>query len=527
MSLYRLKRRSFLFALGGAFGLRAMLRNIEASAAGVPPPPRFLMTHWPVGTVHYYFTPQGTGTSYVPSRILQPFEDKGLREDTIILYGMHHNGLAGGPGGHEAGTPFATTGASSPGNRNNGGEPDDACAGGPSFDQIFLQNIPELQTTGFGYVNAICDKRIDARETSTRCLSYAYTKSSVQSVNGGSIMENTPLHPELSPALLWAQLFGSFSTDPMDNTELIKELRLRKSVLDHSRDELAVLKTLIPQSELAKIDAHAEIVRKIETQLQQQIDSGGGPATGCTVPTAPDGSLLGQDSDTNADYNNPVTNTDDSALHERIGIAHTDVILAAFQCDIIRVATFQWSPGTNHVSFGAAAAEALPASSGQQTMYPGSTQTYMHHPLSHRITNEEEVLNAKPGGANGEVAEFLANVQTWYNTKTADVILKFKAAMDIHGANLLDHTIIPYITEVAHTSHQRSPLQALIFGGRALGMQGGQYQTAMNRHMNDVWATIAQAYLKTTENPAELPIFQEAGTYTTGVSPIPGLYVPV
>lgn len=38
--------------------------------------------------------------------------------------------------------------------------------------------------------------------------------------------------------------------------------------------------------------------------------------------------------------------------HERIGRLHFSVVKAAFRCDLTRVVTFQWSPGTNHVSFG-------------------------------------------------------------------------------------------------------------------------------------------------------------------------------
>jgi hypothetical protein len=58
-------------------------------------------------------------------------------------------------------------------------------------------------------------------------------------------------------------------------------------------------------------------------------------------------------------------------------------------------------------------------------------------------------------------------------------------------------------------------------------MQGGQYQNVEGQHMNNMWMSIAQAYLKTTDNPASLPLFQEAGTHTSNVSPIPGLYSPV
>ena len=51
MRSYRFARRSFLAGIGGAFGIGALLRNIEAAAQGAGPPPRFLMMHWPVGTI--------------------------------------------------------------------------------------------------------------------------------------------------------------------------------------------------------------------------------------------------------------------------------------------------------------------------------------------------------------------------------------------------------------------------------------------------------------------------------------------
>lgn len=69
MQSYRFARRSFLASIGGAFGLEILLRNMEASAAGMGgPPPRFLMMHWPVGTLRNQFIPDGTGTGYTTSK---------------------------------------------------------------------------------------------------------------------------------------------------------------------------------------------------------------------------------------------------------------------------------------------------------------------------------------------------------------------------------------------------------------------------------------------------------------------------
>ena len=71
MSKYRMARRSFFRGLGagaaGVAGLKTLLRTMEASAAGTPPPPRFLMTHWPVGTQKDWFCPVTVGSDPNPA----------------------------------------------------------------------------------------------------------------------------------------------------------------------------------------------------------------------------------------------------------------------------------------------------------------------------------------------------------------------------------------------------------------------------------------------------------------------------
>src|SRR5436190_24103844 len=151
MRSYRFARRSFLVGIGGAFGLEILLRNMEAAAEGAGAPPRFLMMHWPVGTIRDQFIPSGSGTSYTTSKagqgpgyIISPFDTPELRPQTIVLHGFNMDGIRGEGGGHEEGTGFATTGASSPGTRANGGEDDDGRAGGPSGDQSLPKNVPAL-----------------------------------------------------------------------------------------------------------------------------------------------------------------------------------------------------------------------------------------------------------------------------------------------------------------------------------------------------------------------------------------------
>ncbi len=385
--------------------------------------------------------------------------------------------------------------------------------------------------SGVGYVNAICDARVDSQETSTQCLSYDYKTQSTpaaQGGSGGSVVENAPLTPILSPIQLFNKLFmnigggGSVS----DTARLLKA---RKSVLDSAMAQLARLRTIAPASESSKIDQHADAVRKIENMLSDQINTGTTMPGSCVPPMMPDPSLSGKNTRINSDYRNvgagPTTaSTDDSVIHEKIGKAHMDIIRTAFQCDLLRVATFQWSPGTNHVSF--------------KGLYPGNTNIYMHHPTSHQINVSEWSLQSPsfvPSGGGAisatqqEILNFLANVQTWYNQKMADILTTFKTTTDMLGGNLLDNTIIPYITEVAETNHSKSQLPALIFGGKALGMKGGQFMAVQRPH-NDLWLTIAQAYFKTTTPLASLPATNADGSANTFVrnnaAPIAGLWAP-
>jgi hypothetical protein len=524
MMSYRFARRSFLSAIGGAVGLEILLRNMEAGAQGMGPPPRFLMMHWPVGTIKQQFIPTGTGTSYTTSKggqgagyIISGFDTPDLRPHTIVMHGFNMNGITGRGGGHEDGTPFCTTGSNSPGTRSNGGETDDGCAGGPSWDQIFLKNVPALSRKnadgtiiGRGYYNSICDSRIDSYETSTRCLSYGYTKVSITSaVPGGSIMENQPLRPQLSPLTAYNDLFSGFTPGGMmTDANALRLLKHKKSVLDHSLRELNRLNTLAPASERVKIESHAAVIRQIEAQLTEQINNP--PTTGGgMLPPMPAASLTGKSADRLSDYGNPVSQTDDSGNHEQVGNAHASILRAAFACDLIRVATFQWSPGTNHVSF--------------KGLDPNSANTiYMHHPLSHRNGSKAFYDGPRPS-ADAYIWDAMVNANKWYFDKTAAIINTFRTQvdpLDPMGGSLLDRTVIPMVTEVADASHSRSGHGALIFGGRALGMQGGQYRSVSGIH-NQLWVTVAQAFL----GAGAVSALSSETYQKNGSNPISGLWV--
>src|SRR5215471_11123267 len=529
MGCYTIARRAFLRGVGGAVGFQAMLRTLEAGAQGMKSPPRFLLTHWPVGTVAFNYLPAGLGrgtfTTWTSSRILKPFEDAGLKNDLIAFYGFDTDGIGqgAGGGGHEGGTVLMTTGVRIPGTRAGEPEQDDFFAGGPSIDQILLKLVPALKTPGSGYANAICDSRVDLFEISTQCLSYGYATQPVNQVlpAATTATENAPLVPVLSPVELYTDLFSGFmpgGSTPSNMDKLRRALLARKRVLDFSIDELKRLQTLAPSADKDRIDIHLQSITNAEDKLQAQIAMTTGTTTGtaCTLPMMPNPADIGQADNKvrrNQDYTNPIARTADDALHERVGRAHMGIIKAAFQCDIIRVATFQWSPGTNHVSFA--------------NLFPNDPGIYMHHPTSHRITNRQEVL-ASPTTHQAEV-EFLTAVHTWYNQRMASILAEWKdpvKGLDAYGGNVFDNTIIPYVTEVAETTHfPRNPIAAMILGGKALGLKGGQFVnygiSGPFRPHNDLWFTLAQAY---GLNVAAAPLSAELIARAQHQGPIAGLW---
>lgn len=514
MTSYRVRRRAFLASLGGAIGLEALLSGLEASAEGTPPPARLLVIHWPLGTLRQRFlpTPTGVNDGFTISPLLEPFEAAGLHQDMSVLYGLGHPFRAVGGGGNEAGTVFAVTGIDSPGTRQNGGESDDAVAGGPSFDQIFLKHVAQLRRPGVGFVNAIADARVFSNETSTQCLSYGYETRMIPAMTpaGVIIEEHVPLLPEKQPLLLYNQLFSSMAPGaPTD--EALRALRLRKSVLDSALTELGRLRTLAPASERDKLDIHADAIRKLELQLQGQLD---GPIkNACVAPPAPDAALTAK-SGSYQIHQDPVA-VEDASLAQSVGKLHAAVIRAAFQCDLVRVASLMWCPGTNHTAFAG--------------MNPYDQQaSYEMGSFHYRVFESNFFSGAPPANAsiNSYVYETLTGMFKWLNQQTADVLAELKAAKDIFGGSVLDSTIAPYVTDQAQPTDERSPLPALLLGGRALGMQGGKFLSFLGavRSHNDLWLTVAQALLKSND-----PMTVLAGEKfaTRSAKPIAGLWAPV
>jgi hypothetical protein len=482
---YRFRRRSFLAGIGGALGLEMLLQNLEASAEGAKPPPRLLVLHWPRGVVRADFVPTGTGASYVASALLAPFEP--VRSEMLALYGLTHRGIGDGGGTpHDAGLVRTMTGANSPGRASTF----EVIAGGPSWDQIFLENVTALARrdgagiVGRGYHNAIGDIRFDSSSPGGRALSYGYDKVNVMSASGVTLSGNRQLRPVASALTLYNDLFSNYMPGAVPPGAL-KALSMKKSVLDSALRELARVRELAPASERPKLDAHEETIRRMEAAIAGQMGGMGPGAMLCTVPPVP-----------------PVPGPEkESPTHEQYAqttLAHADVLRAAFACDLIRVATLQFAAATHDP-----AADAL-----GPDFFAGPPPA---------ATSE--------GRAAYESASDLAR---FYFDLAAQIVARFKEQIDAFeplGDKLLARTLIPLVTEVSDCGHSLDRLPAFVFGGSRLGMQGGRFESFESnpQPMNDFWLTLAQPLLGTSEPLAALA----AETFVKdGARPIPGLWSP-
>jgi hypothetical protein len=532
MISYRFKRRAFLAALGGAAGLKLLLRNLEASAQSAKSPARLIVTHWPVGIVaganDALWRPM-TG-SVTGSAGLKPFADAGLGADMTVFRGLRtsHLNVPGG-GSHEQGTVVLVTGVNPGGSRANNSEGDDAYASpGGSYDQLMLARVPSLKSPmgGQGYANSAADTRTDFGEKSTQTLSYSTTSGSVRTYNGGNGMEAIPLAPQISPLAQFDALFKSFvpgtpATGGMSGgagapaatggkraaDETLRMLASRRSVLDFAIEELNQLMAMAPSGARDKLRVHTDEIMNAENSVRNTIDMrypgmGTGPGTGgasnggggpigavcggsCTSKPTPPPDTAGKPDPMNgagSAYGRARSGSDDMAIHQAVSKAHLDVLKVAFVCDVIRVATFQYSPGTNHVGF--------------KGLHPDDDAVYQHHPLSH----ETSTGNTERGGTPDELPakdRFLFNVQLWYFQRHAETLAQWKATMDGCGNSLLDFTVVPFVTEVRATSHERDKMAAMIIGGKALGFTHNLYRTE-SLTINQFWGTIAQAFGYTT-----------------------------
>ena len=466
MMSYKMARRSFLRGCGGSAALLVpLLRSIESRAQGMKAPLRLLIIHRPLGTQLDLWRPAATATTtnFVLPMNAAPFEP--LRSKMVMIDGLNvvpasrvAGGNSGGNSTAEGGLVAAMTGVPTLGPLGQ----QDHAAGGPSIDQLLLARSPALggptstTKTAFQSLQVAADVRADRDEVAPRVLSYLPPLA-----NADINMARQPLFPVTQPLAAFSRLFaGALPSGSDMATNLAQEI----SVLDFMRADLSRLEKLVPASEKPKLLAHADSIRQLEISIRASVTAS---PRSCAPPAMPPnfpqtGTGYGQSRLTGVDYYDP--NDATNHPHQALGRLHLAIIKTAFQCDLLRVATFSWASATSWVYF--------------PTTFDGATL-----PSSGPANPHNPPLSVNPL-ANPAIQGWAAAIDRFYSRETSLAIQEFAATPDLDGKTLLDNTVIPYISEQGRRwDHSLTNVPLLVFGGDNTRLKGGTFLKVNDGHL--------------------------------------------
>jgi len=445
----RIRRRAFLSA-GASAGLASvLLRQLEASAANGPPT-RLLLVHKPCGTIPARFFPTGgTLSNFTLGPITQPFEP--LKNDLVIFDNVTAPRDGSWQGDrHGAGLICMTTGsrAVSDGTPVDGDDQfHNITAASPSVDQILAAQSPKLQGTPVvsthlgAYRDSVQNGRLFPANGAAnfRVVSFAAA--------------NKPIFPEVRPDVAIKNIFGSVMAGGAD--AIAREQQLDKSILDLLAKDLSALQKQVPTSERPKLDAQLAAIEQLETQ----VGKAGGTAS-CTVPVAtPELSAIPPGTQPGVRI--------DAVDHAAVAKQQLSTIKAAFQCDLLRTATFSYGHGNSDVQFGA--------------ILPSFNTLTGFHDISH-LTDSPSV-------------DQLAAVDNFYCARLAEFLLDLKNTPESDGSSLLDNTLVVFFSDVSvGNNHDWKRMPVIFFGGKSLGLKQGRYLDMRGRYMNDIWASVLAAF---------------------------------
>jgi hypothetical protein len=250
LSARSLPRRTVLRGLGASLALPfldAMLPALSARArAAAKPVHRFQTFYVPNGMAMEYWSPQGEGSAFELSPILEPLAP--YRDQMLVLSGVKANWNyihAGASGSFLTGT-------------TRGGRNEIEIVADVSIDQLLARHfaddtqLPSLELSMDVPANAgACTGNLSCVYTHT--LSW---RSPTQ-----------PLPMEWNPRAVFERLFGDSGST--DRGARQARLRQNKSILDSVAEKLASLRHELGSQDRVKIDEYSEAVRDVERRVRK------------------------------------------------------------------------------------------------------------------------------------------------------------------------------------------------------------------------------------------------------------------
>jgi hypothetical protein len=426
-----ISRRALLGGVG-AIGVSSFLPRSVVRAAGAIPT-RLIVVHVPEGMWNGAPRPAAGGTNLGQIfEALQPYQGKLTVLNNLAMQSRDH-----GPGGdgHHRGVPHMFTGTEMV---------DDSNAGGASVDQRIAQAIG----TQSKFASLQFAVRIVYNDTNSRPIWSAPSR----------------VVPALQdPWEAYKRIFGDFvAPQPMGGTTsppvaAAPKVDLRQSALDYAVADVAALRTRLSASDRARLDTYQDALRDIERRLQMMAPTA--VAAGSCAPP-----MLGNSIDKAAEANYP-----------KIGQLQMDLMVAAMQCGMTRVASFQWG------------------NSNDQCSYSWLGINAVGHDLSHNNGNVDPTGSKK------------LQVYRWYSQQFAYLLGKLSAIPEGTGS-MLDNTLILWASEFGDSNgHAGNNLTWLLMGNAAGYFKQGSILDLKNRSTNDLHTSLCNAFGVTTNsfgNPA-------------------------
>jgi hypothetical protein len=406
-----ISRRALLGGLGAASMAALLPRRLARAQAAIPT--RFIAVHVPEGMWSAAPRPTAGGTDLGPILgPLQPYQSKMLVMNNLNMASRDH-----GPGGdgHHRGVPHMFT-CTEMQDENN--------AGGASIDQKIANAIggnSEFPSLQFAV-------RIVYGDTNGRPL-WSGPGRVVPAMQ--------------SPWDAYDRIFSNFM--PPTSTMMPKPMvDLRRSALDHAVAETTALSARLSPSDRALVDSYQDSLRSIEKRLSMMPP----PAmSGCALPD------LGTAIDVKAEPNYP-----------KIGQLQMDMIVAAMQCGLTRVATLQWG------------------NSNDQCTYSWLGINTLGHDMAHNNND------CDPSGSKK------LKTYQWYSEQFLYLLDKLSAIPEGNGS-MLDNTVVLWASEFSDSNgHASDKLMWMLFGNANGFFNQGRILDLKGKSLNDLHTSLGNAF---------------------------------
>jgi Protein of unknown function (DUF1552) len=442
MSKSRLGRRAFLLGTGGVVLTLPFLDAFNNVAKAAPPnPKRFILFYHSQGTIlRHQVIPGSSEGNFQLGQIMSPLEP--WKDRCLFLSGVD-NKISGlnRSNGHNSSTRSCLTANvySSALDANNQLIPTDAQpdveghASGPSIDQVLAQRLLGGQP-------------------------YASVDLSISQDNGRLLYagKDDPVTSEPDPQ----KAFDRFFAETPASAEELARIRLRKlSVLDAVQENFGRLRQRVGRDDKARLDAHAEKIRAIETSIEN--------AKVCQTPTM----------DLPTDFNYQL----DEAVAAPVQM---DLLTMAMSCDLAPVGTLVFGNG-HDPGFSGLTVDGQPLSAGYDNW--------------HAMVHEGRNLDA--GNGNTYDSPGLVRGYQWYTEQFAGLLERLASTPDTGTDTLLDTTCVLWMSEFGDgVGHNNNKLHIVMAGntsfpmGRCLTLgEGGPYDPSPHC-TNQVFVSVLRAF---------------------------------